>query len=485
MKAAIFIALSLLSVVRLNAEVPAHTITNGGVSLKGVGPDNPIIYDNDWWFDVFDNNYLWAQASLGKADLRGNIVSRDMWDWDKGYLYPMQKCVDDAEKALKLARGSGLKNIPEATPGSDRVLTRPESGRIEDTTPHPTPGSRLIVAEAKKASPEKPLLLMVGGPQTTVASALLTNPEIAPNLVAFNLMVSSINYNGLGKITLAAQIITPLDPKGVSKQSWQESAFWHYDRCLRSEMCMERIPEPIIGSIGAKQDPNSAGAKAYVESDPVLAHEASRQTAAHRHGPPVRHPGLGLPAQPRHRGQGYRVLRVRQCQQRAACLGQPDRLPKHAGGTRLSLLVAGSRFVQPASGFTQEHSDDWNDVSGDWAVLDNLKNVLDRESLPFIDDPYRDKFNCGGFLERLKRNHQYNSGHHHKGWGDDAYSDGNIFAAWQPAVYRNARLREVRGGQVIDHEYHLDWLDRRAIHAASYPFLSNPDAYRGCDVPVH
>jgi hypothetical protein len=49
---------------------------------------------------------------------------------------------------------------------------------------------------------------------------------------------------GLGRITLAAQIVTPIDPKGVFKESWQQSAFWHYDRCLRSGMCRKRIPRP-------------------------------------------------------------------------------------------------------------------------------------------------------------------------------------------------------------------------------------------------
>jgi hypothetical protein len=32
--------------------VPEHTVVNGAVHLEGVNPDNPIIYDNDWWFDV-------------------------------------------------------------------------------------------------------------------------------------------------------------------------------------------------------------------------------------------------------------------------------------------------------------------------------------------------------------------------------------------------------------------------------------------------
>lgn len=56
------------------------TWQGGVVHLKGVGPDNSIVYENDWYFDVFDNNYLRAQTSLGEARLRGNIVSRDMWD---------------------------------------------------------------------------------------------------------------------------------------------------------------------------------------------------------------------------------------------------------------------------------------------------------------------------------------------------------------------------------------------------------------------
>jgi len=213
----------------LLAIVPEYTLEQGAVRLKGVGPDNPIIYDNDWWFDVFDNNYLWAQASLGKANLRGNIVSRDMWDWEKGYLYPMRKCVEDAEKALKLARDSGLKNIPALSLGSDRVLTRPDTGRIEDTVPQPTPGSRLIVAEAKKASPEKPLLLIGGGPLSTVANALLTNPEIAPNLVVFNLLVSSFNYNG--KDGWSAYIVA----KKTRYVDWGGGRFWDRDSVFTAQ----------------------------------------------------------------------------------------------------------------------------------------------------------------------------------------------------------------------------------------------------------
>lgn len=111
--------LGLFVVLSATAVIPEHTVENGAVRLTGVGPDNPIIYDNDWWFDVFDNDYLWAQASLGKANLRGNIVSGDMWDWQKGYHYSFEQSWRDAEKALKLARDSGLKNLSDLTRGGN------------------------------------------------------------------------------------------------------------------------------------------------------------------------------------------------------------------------------------------------------------------------------------------------------------------------------------------------------------------------------
>ena len=189
-----------LSVVLLSlnawAVVPAHELKDGAVYLTGVGPENPVIYDNDWWFDVFDNNYLWARASLGRVDLRANIVSRDMWEWDAGYKYPMQRCLDDAGKALTLARSSGLKNIPDIIRGSDEVLRPPASGRIEDTVPKSSPGALKIIEEARKATPEKPLILICGGPLTTAANALLMAPDIAGRMIVFDILVSHYGYNG-------------------------------------------------------------------------------------------------------------------------------------------------------------------------------------------------------------------------------------------------------------------------------------------------
>ncbi|MBN1816408.1 MAG: hypothetical protein JW828_03550 [Sedimentisphaerales bacterium] len=189
---------SFISVVLLGARVLSrpiqYSLDKQGLRLEGVGPDNPMIYDNDWWFDTPDKNYLWAMASLGKADLRANIVSRDMWNWQNGYLYKLEQGMEDARKSIEIARRSGVRNIPDAIAGCDRAFERPQSGRIEDTKIIPSKGSERIVAEARKATAQKPLLIFVGGPLNTVANALVMDPTIADRIVVF--MTDLVGYNG-------------------------------------------------------------------------------------------------------------------------------------------------------------------------------------------------------------------------------------------------------------------------------------------------
>jgi hypothetical protein len=176
------------------ALVPEFSVTNGTLQLVGVSAADPVIYDNDWWTDVPDAAYLWAKASLGQCNLRGNIVSRDMWGWEKGYTYQLKQGMADCQKVLKAALASGLRNIPEPVLGSDEALRKPASGKIEDTVFKRSPGSDLIVAEAKKATPEKPLLVFAGGPCTTVATAYLTDPTIVDRMIVFQ--IDGGAYNG-------------------------------------------------------------------------------------------------------------------------------------------------------------------------------------------------------------------------------------------------------------------------------------------------
>jgi len=163
--------------------------------LQRLPRDCPIIYDNDWLRDVVDDEYLFAKAHLGQANLRGLIVTKDLWD--QGRLYKIEQGLKNFNENIALARRSGWTRIPDPVLGADRVFEKPSSGRIEDTKPIECPGADLIVREARKASPKKPLVVFVGGPLNTVASAYLKDPSIASKMVV--MMTDLDGYNGQDK----------------------------------------------------------------------------------------------------------------------------------------------------------------------------------------------------------------------------------------------------------------------------------------------
>lgn len=174
-----------------------YTVDSAGFHVAGVSPQSHLLYDNDWWYDTPDKNYLWAMASLGRANLRANIVSRDLYNWSRGYRFQIAEQIADANKSIAIARRAGLEHIPDPVAGADRAFERPESGRIEDTKPLRSAGSDLIVSEARKATAERPLVILVGGPLNTVASAYLTDPSIAVRMIVF--MTDLRGYNGQDK----------------------------------------------------------------------------------------------------------------------------------------------------------------------------------------------------------------------------------------------------------------------------------------------
>ena len=160
--------------------------------LRRLPKDCPVIYDNDWLRDTNDDEYLLAKAHLWLADLKGFILSKD--EWDHGRQYRTEDRRRDFEHDLAIARRSGFRNVPELTIGVDRLLERPASGKVEDTKPVRSAGTDLIVREARRASPEKPLVVIVGGPLCTVASAYLDDPSIADRMVV--MMTDIDGYNG-------------------------------------------------------------------------------------------------------------------------------------------------------------------------------------------------------------------------------------------------------------------------------------------------
>ncbi len=150
---------------------------------------NPVIFDQDGGIESgFLDVYIMALQSAGAIDLRGIISTTSYGEADRPPPFspvPEEALLRERQELIEKARRSGLQHIPDATAGPTISLQsrRPTSGRIEDTVPIGTPGSRLIVEQARAASAARPLVIVMGGQPTAVADAYLLDNTIADKVI--------------------------------------------------------------------------------------------------------------------------------------------------------------------------------------------------------------------------------------------------------------------------------------------------------------
>jgi hypothetical protein len=154
----------------------------------------PVIYDNDAVCDVYTDEYLMALASAGDIRLVGMITSSSIQPYnpyvparDYESSAPADSStlnmVKNRARGAVLARRSGFKNIPDPVRGVKGHLTVPDSGEIEDTVPFGSEGSWLIVNEARKTTADRPLVLVMGGPLSVAADAVLLDRSVAERVI--------------------------------------------------------------------------------------------------------------------------------------------------------------------------------------------------------------------------------------------------------------------------------------------------------------
>jgi hypothetical protein len=197
----------LMSAYPLHAEIkpegtwgPAYTIS-GGLHLDNISTSNKVIYDNDWFMDIIDAGYIVAKHKLGECDLRGIIVTADFYFGNGGLPGDIKEFTTFRNTAI----ANGITTVPQYSAGANEMLERPGSGKISETSFTPTDGSKLIIAEAKKCTPESPLVIFIGGPATTVATALLQDPTIADKIVALMCDITIYNTEDDWAIYVVAQ----------------------------------------------------------------------------------------------------------------------------------------------------------------------------------------------------------------------------------------------------------------------------------------
>jgi hypothetical protein len=186
-----------------------------------------VIFDNDFFDDIVDHTLFMGLGSYGYYDLVGIIVTRDMWEG-----YPNAFGMPGARHAVKRARQAGMQNIPDPVAGS--------MVRINTQDTEKTAGSALIIAQARLCTPEKPLVVFVGGNATTVACALIQAPDIAARMIVFTLNLG--HYNGTDQTTVYELC------KRAKVVNWAWTYFYPSEACFKSNdpRFQERIP-PVPG----------------------------------------------------------------------------------------------------------------------------------------------------------------------------------------------------------------------------------------------
>ena len=137
-----------------------------------------VIIDNDFMGDP-DGLFQLAHHILSPScDIKG-IIGAHLNGSKRGFFSNLQGN-DEAEmsvnKVNELLDVMGMKGELKVVSGATEKMTAP-------TKPVESEGARLIVEEALKATPQRPLYVCVGGPLTDIASAWLMNPEIGKNII--------------------------------------------------------------------------------------------------------------------------------------------------------------------------------------------------------------------------------------------------------------------------------------------------------------
>lgn len=185
-----------------------------GVTVKaGESVNNPLIYDNDVYDDVFDDELVYVMASLGDLNLVALIVTpvlTDFWGFSK------PEWIKTAKESRRFAESSGInmKRIPPITVGTEAETEKAGEQKV-------SAGARLyvkIINDWYERHPNLPVLINIGGQSATLASAYCIDPGIADKCIVYYTDVRVYN----GHYQWASKLIT----QNFRVISWGDDNWW-------------------------------------------------------------------------------------------------------------------------------------------------------------------------------------------------------------------------------------------------------------------
>ena len=145
-----------------------------GLSANAQMKKVKVLIDNDFCGDP-DGLFALAQQVLSPTTDIVGIVGGHL-SASGGFTSRTDQATESVEKANALLKVMNMEGKYKVVAGSETAMTSADR-------PMDSEGARLIISEAKKCSPDKPLFVECGAALTNVASALLLDPSISKNIV--------------------------------------------------------------------------------------------------------------------------------------------------------------------------------------------------------------------------------------------------------------------------------------------------------------
>lgn len=228
-----------------------------GITVKeGKRVKNPVIYDNDVYDDVFEDEWMYAMASLNKLKIAALIITPVLTDgW--GFYHP--DWIKTAHDSRNNALNSGIKekHLPEIVIGT-------EANNEKEGENKPSEAAHLyvkIINEQYKRNPKLPVIVNIGGQGATLASAYCIDPSIAEKCVVYYTDIRVYN----GHYEWASKVIG----KHFRVVSWGDDNWWIIKK---NQNEWNVLPRPA-NAFARDNDENSGEWKLFTNMDvPMLDH---------------------------------------------------------------------------------------------------------------------------------------------------------------------------------------------------------------------
>lgn len=228
-----------------------------GITVKeGKRVKNPVIYDNDVYDDVFEDEWMYAMASLNNLKIAALIITPVLTDgW--GFYHP--DWIKTAHDSRNNALNSGIKekHLPEIVIGT-------EANNEKEGENKPSEAAHLyvkIINEQYKRNPKLPVIVNIGGQGATLASAYCIDPSIAEKCIVYYTDIRVYN----GHYEWASKVIG----KHFRVVSWGDDNWWIIKK---NQNEWNVLPRPA-NAFARDNDENSGEWKLFTDMDvPMLDH---------------------------------------------------------------------------------------------------------------------------------------------------------------------------------------------------------------------